>query len=349
MNATFAKRAVWLVGALVLVGTSGLVAAESSHEPFDDVFDETSANDWNVVKGDESDWLFDGRLSALANDRQILLDLPDIEWADDRLLELDFNPLRSVTSLGYSGFSVQVADLFDLQLGLLDDLITLRVDVVQDTVLILDQDGSVLDEADLTSVNVLHDRTNHLKVHVKDADGEVDVTVGQGSNLETVTLEVSDVPDGTVSFYQPVQNTAQVLIDDLKVRDTPSEPRELTAEAGPDAGQISLSWEAPEKDGGATVTTYHIYRGEDPDAMELIAVVGGATHGYTDVVHTGLVPDTETYHYQVAAKNRVGVSPSSAKVCAMAYPAGTVLTDLPAVGCGSADLVEGALLDVLGV
>ena len=78
----------------------------------------------------------------------------------------------------------------------------------------------------------------------------------------------------------------------------PSAPRNLTAVVGD--GQVVLSWDAPESDGGAEITDYE-YRinGRNP----------WISTGSTNTTHTvtGLVNGTE-YTFQVRAVNRVGKS-----------------------------------------
>ena len=79
---------------------------------------------------------------------------------------------------------------------------------------------------------------------------------------------------------------------------SPSAPRNLTAVVGD--GQVVLSWDAPESDGGAEITDYE-YRinGRNP----------WISTGSTNTTHTvtGLVNGTE-YTFQVRAVNRVGKS-----------------------------------------
>ena len=85
------------------------------------------------------------------------------------------------------------------------------------------------------------------------------------------------------------------------VRQTvPSAPRNLLAEGGD--GQVKLTWEAPENDGGSAITDYE-YR---------INGRGWTSIGSTDTTHTvtGLVNGT-VYVFQVRAVNRIGRSQAS--------------------------------------
>lgn len=75
----------------------------------------------------------------------------------------------------------------------------------------------------------------------------------------------------------------------------PSHPENLTAEAGPGAGEITLDWDPPHHDGGSPIAYYKVYRdgtwiADTPDT------------GYLD---TGL-GDGETHHYSIAAVNEDG-------------------------------------------
>ena len=86
------------------------------------------------------------------------------------------------------------------------------------------------------------------------------------------------------------------------VRQTvPSAPRNLLAEGGD--GQVKLTWEAPENDGGSEITDYE-YR---IDGRNLWISIGS-----TDTTHTvsGLVNGT-VYVFEVRAVNRIGKSFSS--------------------------------------
>lgn len=80
--------------------------------------------------------------------------------------------------------------------------------------------------------------------------------------------------------------------------DLPTAPRNLTAEAAP--GRISLSWAPPADDGGANVTSYHVYADQTR-----IATVDGTRH-----VDDGLEAG-ETLTYRVSAENIVGEGPRS--------------------------------------
>ncbi|UCH88930.1 MAG: right-handed parallel beta-helix repeat-containing protein [Thermoplasmata archaeon] len=65
---------------------------------------------------------------------------------------------------------------------------------------------------------------------------------------------------------------------------------------------ISLSWMAPDSDGGATITNYLIYRGPTPGEETLIEELGDVYY-YTD---TNVTPGV-TYYYMISARNAFGI------------------------------------------
>ncbi|MHB8512297.1 MAG: RCC1 domain-containing protein [Actinomycetota bacterium] len=79
----------------------------------------------------------------------------------------------------------------------------------------------------------------------------------------------------------------------------PGAPRNLSASPGDT--QVSLSWAPPASDGGATITSYNIYRSTSSGAEIFVAQVASVTT-YTD---TGLTNGT-TYYYEVTAQNAAG-------------------------------------------
>lgn len=75
----------------------------------------------------------------------------------------------------------------------------------------------------------------------------------------------------------------------------PSHPENLTAEAGPGAGEISLDWDPPHHDGGSPIDHYEIYR----DGLWIANVTS------TSYVDSGL-GNGESHHYSAAAVNEDG-------------------------------------------
>ncbi len=86
---------------------------------------------------------------------------------------------------------------------------------------------------------------------------------------------------------------------------TPSAPTvpgapALTSAAG-GVSSVSLAWSAPASNGGASITSYKIYRGTTSGGETLLTAVSNV-NAYTD---TGAVGGT-TYYYEVSAVNSVG-------------------------------------------
>jgi parallel beta-helix repeat protein len=89
----------------------------------------------------------------------------------------------------------------------------------------------------------------------------------------------------------------------------PSEPRSLSAVPGNQ--QITLTWNAPAKDGGYPIINYAIYRGLSSGAEALLTTIGNVTT-YLDTPLTNGV----TYFYKVAAVNTLGEGNLSAEASA---------------------------------
>ena len=91
----------------------------------------------------------------------------------------------------------------------------------------------------------------------------------------------------------------------------PEPPSAPTLSATAREGAVDLSWSAPTDDGGATVTSYEVYRGSTAGTATLHASgIGGLA--YTDTAVTG----GQTYWYQVAARNTAGLGARSNEVSA---------------------------------
>lgn len=111
----------------------------------------------------------------------------------------------------------------------------------------------------------------------------------------------------------------------------PSAPRDLTARSGPGVGDILLDWLAPESDGGASITSYRIYRRTNGQAEQRIAQVGNV-RTYRD---TGRALGVR-YFYRVSAVNKAGEGPRSNEASAVGTAPG-----LEPVGVHSDDCTGG--------
>ncbi len=100
----------------------------------------------------------------------------------------------------------------------------------------------------------------------------------------------------------------------------PSEPRDAVAEAGPDPGEITLTWQPPAETGGVALT-YNVYRGPETGREELlVSGVSGLRFVDAPTGALGLPGVLATWHYRVTAVNVVGEGPRSAPACASPSP-----------------------------
>ncbi len=93
--------------------------------------------------------------------------------------------------------------------------------------------------------------------------------------------------------------------------EAPDAPENL--QAVPGDRQVSLSWDAPSDDGGASITGYNIHRGESSGNLSYLDSVSGDTLLYNDVELT----NGQTYYYIVSAENSAGEGEFSEETNAM--------------------------------
>ncbi len=93
--------------------------------------------------------------------------------------------------------------------------------------------------------------------------------------------------------------------------DPPSEPRNLEAFTG--INHVYLEWEEPLDDGGAPISSYHIYRNTTVGDFVYHDTVDASTLSYSD---SAVVNGVE-YKYYVTAQNMVGESPPSNQASAV--------------------------------
>ena len=117
-----------------------------------------------------------------------------------------------------------------------------------------------------------------------------------------------DDPDGSAEPMAHALRAAQAVAGTDPDPEPPSAPT-LTAEATPTS--VDLTWTAPADNGGAPVSGYEIYRGDSAGAAVLYDTVGAVLAWSDTAVATG-----ETWFYEVAAVNSVGVGARSNEVSA---------------------------------
>jgi predicted phage tail protein len=146
----------------------------------------------------------------------------------------------------------------------------------------------------------------------------------RGDPFTSVTGTIATVPNltnGTTYYFQvtAVNSAGEGQASEVPATpaaEAPGAPTGLTATPG--NAQVTLKWNPPASDGGATVTGYDLYAGTTADfsGQAPVARVPG-----TIATVKGLVVGT-TYHFQVKAVNRVGAGPPSeeAKTVAVTVP-----------------------------
>lgn len=120
----------------------------------------------------------------------------------------------------------------------------------------------------------------------------VSIVIGSLTAAPLMLLPGSSVTDPHVgSGISPLADPGSTHLT------TPSHPENLTADAGPGAGEITLEWDPPHDDGGAPIDHYEVYR----DGV----IIANTTS--TEYLDAGL-GNNETHHYAVAAVNEDGES-----------------------------------------
>src|SRR5947207_1747869 len=135
-----------------------------------------------------------------------------------------------------------------------------------------------------------------LKATIGNVLTYTDTTVTNGVTYYYQVSAVSNVGEGPRSNEASATPTAPAT--------PPGAPQGLGATAG-DA-TVTLTWSAPNSNGGSPITNYRIYRGTSSNGETLNATIGNVLT-YTDTTVTNGV----TYYYQVSALNNVGEGPRS--------------------------------------
>jgi hypothetical protein len=130
--------------------------------------------------------------------------------------------------------------------------------------------------------------------------GYVDTGLGNGATRYYHVRAVNSIGEGNAG----AEASATTF-------DVPGPARGTAAAAGPGAGQIKLTWQAPSSDGGRAVTGYRVYRGTTSGALSFLDDAGTAL-SFTD----GGLGNGATRYYEVRALNAVGEGPPGAEVSA---------------------------------
>jgi hypothetical protein len=115
------------------------------------------------------------------------------------------------------------------------------------------------------------------------------IVVGPGETIEVYPTSWLDLDNAVVL---------------LSTEGVPGAPGNLNATEA--AGVVTLTWEAPESDGGLPISEYTILRGDSIENLTAFDLVGTSTT-FTD----SSVERNKTYYYAVSARNMAGNGPLS--------------------------------------
>src|SRR3989441_6748313 len=128
---------------------------------------------------------------------------------------------------------------------------------------------------------------------------------------------VNSVGESSQSSESSTTSTAPAAI--------PSAPQTLQS-TGADT-QVSLTWDTPSSNGGASITGYKIYRSTSSGTETLLRTLGNST-SFTDFA----VANGVTYFYKVTAVNSVGESTQSSESSATPATTPSAPQNLQATG-----------------
>jgi titin len=149
------------------------------------------------------------------------------------------------------------------------------------------------------------------------------------AGTHSITVSAGDVAGNTSSI-----SPALSLTIGTATTTAPGAPTLNQASGG--NGSVTLVWNPPSSNGGATISSYSLYRGTSAGGETLLTTVGGSTTTYVD---SGVTNGT-TYFYKVSATNSVGEgarSNESSATPAASVPGAPSLTSATA-GNGSVAL-----------
>ena len=125
---------------------------------------------------------------------------------------------------------------------------------------------------------------------------------------KTIKVRVNFTDDAGNAETRTSEETAAVL-------DSPNAPRGLTVDTG-SSGELSVTWQAPDNDGGSEVTGYAVQWKESSGSWHTASDVSETTVTGTSHTIAGLTDGTE-YAVRVRAVNDVGAGQATAQATAM--------------------------------
>jgi subtilisin family serine protease len=127
-----------------------------------------------------------------------------------------------------------------------------------------------------------------------------------------------DDPDGTPEPLAHALRAVQAVAAAPPPEPDPEPPSAPSLSATAGDGSVSLTWTEPADDGGGPITAYEVYRGDAAGTATLLTTVPDGLEYLDASVNNG-----QTYWYQVAAVNSVGVGDRSGEVSATPQAAAT--------------------------
>ena len=144
-------------------------------------------------------------------------------------------------------------------------------------------------------------------------------------DASVVSLNDTDVENGNRYYYaiasiNDFSESARTTARQTTPVGPPSEPLNLTTTAGD--GFVYLEWDTPQSDGGSSIISFNLHRGESAGAMTLFKELNPSRNNYNDTeVDNGLV-----YHYKMFTVTDEGMSgPSNTVSGSPLGPPGTPL------------------------
>jgi hypothetical protein len=144
------------------------------------------------------------------------------------------------------------------------------------------------------------------KYMIEVTDGKVPFTLAGYVNAPGVAVNMASLTPGVyysfrVTSMTGTQSSLPSNVSALTIPNVPSAPRSLTAVAGPNAGNATVSWTVPETTYNQTISGYKIEVSRDGTNWYLL----GDNQATLSVVAAGLDAKAK-YYFRVAAKNLLG-------------------------------------------
>ena len=125
-------------------------------------------------------------------------------------------------------------------------------------------------------------------------------------NIDAITGQVNIESIQEIAIGESCPEASVILAT------VPSVPQSLTPTAG--NTQITLGWSAPSSNGGASITSYKVYRGTTSNGETLLSSGGCSSLGNVLTCTDTNLTNGTPYYYKVSAVNSVGEGSQSSEV-----------------------------------